>query len=167
MIRFRARTVVLRVFAVIAMGIAVTIWMAASELIAPERRSLQEYHREWLEHAAAHGLVIKRFDTAAARTPCLLVEPDAVAGPAERGRRLRDQLGELGHKLAPYGAVKGTLVLLHGRKGRKEDLLPVAERFCAAGFRCIMPDLPAHGENPIATVRFGTAEDEARRAETV
>jgi alpha-beta hydrolase superfamily lysophospholipase len=167
MFRLRARRFLLSVFIVVITGLAVTIWIAAGELVSPERRQLQDYHREWLDHSAAHGLVIKRFSTARQRTPCLFAEPDPQAGPAERGQRLRDQLHDLGDTLEPYGTVKATLVLLHGRKGRKEDLLPVAERFCAAGFRCLMPDLPAHGENPTATVRFATAEDEARLAETV
>jgi pimeloyl-ACP methyl ester carboxylesterase len=136
------------------------------ELVSPERRPVQDYHREWLNHSAPHGLSIKAFSTSQ-RTPCLLAEPDAEAGPAERGQRLREQLQALGHSLEPYGTVQATLVLLHGRKGRKEDLLPVAERFCAAGFRCIMPDLPAHGENPTATVCFATVDEEARLPETV
>jgi len=140
--------------------------MAAGELVSPERRPVQDYHREWLNHSAPHGLSIKAFSTSQ-RTPCLLAEPDAEAGPAERGQRLREQLQALGHSLEPYGTVQATLVLLHGRKGRKEDLLPVAERFCAAGFRCIMPDLPAHGENPTATVCFATVDEEARLPETV
>lgn len=49
-------------------------------------------------------------------------------------------------------------LLLHGRIGRKEDYLSVAERFCAAGFRCIIPDLPAHGENPAKFATFGIRE---------
>lgn len=96
--------------------------------------------------------------------PSLLVRADAKAGPGKRGVVLRDQLIADGVDLPTYGEVKGLLVLLHGRNGRKEDLLPVAERFCAAGFACVVPDLPAHGESPIETVGFGVREFEERLA---
>jgi pimeloyl-ACP methyl ester carboxylesterase len=56
--------------------------------------------------------------------------------------------------------VQGVVVLLHGRGGRKEDLLPVAERFVAAGFRCLVPDLPAHGASPLSGVAYGASEFE-------
>jgi alpha-beta hydrolase superfamily lysophospholipase len=54
--------------------------------------------------------------------------------------------------------VIGNLVLVHGRRGRKEDYLLIAERFCAAGFRCILPDLPAHGDHPGQTACYGVNE---------
>ncbi len=69
--------------------------------------------------------------------------------------------------LRPFGEAFSNLVLLHGRNGRKEDLLPVAERFCAVGFRCVIPDLPAHGESPLKTVRFGNSDFEASLPGTV
>ena len=37
--------------------------------------------------------------------------------------------------------------MFHGRHGRKEDLLPVAERYIIAGYTCLLVDIPAHGEN--------------------
>ena len=95
------------------------------------------------------------------KVPCLLVMPDAAVGLSGRGKTLRDQLVEKGVALEPFGAAFANLVLLHGRNGRKEDLLPVAERFCAVGFRCVIPDLPAHGESPLTMVRFGASDFEA------
>lgn len=41
---------------------------------------------------------------------------------------------------------------------RKEDLLFVAERFCAAGFRCIVFDLPGHGDHPLEVASYGIHE---------
>jgi alpha-beta hydrolase superfamily lysophospholipase len=166
MLLFSKRRIVISAILLILVALAVPIWMGAGELVSPARRPMQDYHREWLDHAAAHGMSVKAFTTSQ-RTPCLLAEPDAEAGPAERGRRVREQLQATGHSLERYGTLKATLVLLHGRNGRKEDLLPVAERFCAAGFRCIMPDLPAHGENPTPTVCFATVDEEARFPEVV
>lgn len=49
-------------------------------------------------------------------------------------------------------------MLLHGHKGCKEDMLGLVERFCAEGWRCIVPDLPGHGENPIQNATFGYRE---------
>lgn len=133
---------------------------SAERLVSPPRRALQEYHRDWLEHPAAHGIRIERVSCLGGTVPCLLVTPDATRGLSERGGILRRQVAERGYFLRPFGEVSGNLVLLHGRKGRKEDLLPVAERFCAVGFRCLIPDLPAHGESPIEQVYYGAGESE-------
>jgi len=53
--------------------------------------------------------------------------------------------------------MQGTIVLLHGRRGRKEDMLVVAERFVAAGFRCVLLDLPALGDIPLVHNNFGSS----------
>ena len=68
------------------------------------------------------------------------------------------QLAADGVALPPSGAVRANLVLLHGRRGRKEDWLPAAERFCAVGFRCLIPDLPGHGDHPAAVAGYGVPE---------
>ncbi|MDB2347476.1 alpha/beta hydrolase [Verrucomicrobiales bacterium] len=59
-----------------------------------------------------------------------------------------------------YGHALNTLILIQGRNGRKESLLRVAEQFTAIGFRCLIPDLPAHGESPIAHVAHGASSME-------
>ena len=50
------------------------------------------------------------------------------------------------------------MVLVHGRTGRKEDYLLIAERLSAVGFRCLLPDMPAHGEHPGIHATFGIRE---------
>jgi alpha-beta hydrolase superfamily lysophospholipase len=121
-----------------------------------------------LGNPAAHGIRIQPYACARGAAPCLMVSADAKSGPGQRGQLLRQQLVTAGTKLAPYGhKARGILVLLHGRKGRKEDLLPVAERFAAAGFHCVIPDLPAHGESPIETSGFSTGTFESRLAALV
>ncbi len=135
------------------------VWIAAGWLVTPPRKPLQPYHREWIEHAQDHGFRLSSGATAAG-VPYLLCEPDAAAGPSERGRTLRRQLSAHGVPVSPFGKVRGTLVILHGRGMRKEDCLLIAERFCAAGFRCLLPDLPAHGENPETRLHFGAAREE-------
>lgn len=122
-------------------------WLAADQLLHPPRRALQDYHLEFLAHPAAHGVILRRF-TCSDGTPALLCEPDGKAKAGRRGELIREQLAARGVTLHPYGEMIGTLVLVHGRRGRKEDYLLIAERFCAAGFRCVLPDLPAHGDHP-------------------
>lgn len=129
-------------------------WVAA-EITKPTRRPLQDFHRKLLSEQQDRCLRIEDF-TGSDGTPCLLVTPCGT--PAQRGVTIRNQLTQRGHTLKPYGEVIGTLVLIHGRKGRKEDYLAVAERFCAAGFRCVIPDLPAHGAHPGSTATYGLRE---------
>lgn len=128
---------------------------AGSEIASPPRRGLMDYHRDFLTHQAAHGIRIEPF-TASCGTPCLVVTPSG--NPGERGTIIRKQLAERGLALPPFGEITGTLVLTHGRKGRKEDYLPIAERLCAAGFRCVIPDLPGHGDHPTAIATYGLRE---------
>jgi pimeloyl-ACP methyl ester carboxylesterase len=136
-------------------------WVASGRLICPARHPLQDYQREILDHANDHGLVIRRFAVATSDgrdTPCLLCEPSPQPGAAVKGNKLRQELMAQGVTIPPWGEVKATLVLLHGHNGRKEDHLAVAERFCAAGFRCILMDLPGHGEHPAKFASFGVNE---------
>lgn len=100
------------------------IFWAGSEIASPSRRPLMDYHREFLASPAAHGLVIDRF-TASDGTPCLICSPDPSGRLGERGTLIRAQLAAGGHELPPAGRIVGTLVLVHGRKGRKEDYIPI------------------------------------------
>ncbi len=143
------------------------VWFAAGQIIRPSRGELAEYTREWVEQPEAHGIQFTRAITQDGQLPYLVVEPDTAAGSAERGRMVREQLSAMGFTLKPYGEITGTLVLLHGRTGRKEAMLAIAERFCAAGFRCVIPDLPAHGESPRTMQTFGATEFEGEIARAV
>ena len=145
---------------VLGCGFLVLLWVAAGRIASPERRVLQEYHREFLAAPAEHGVVVTAFDFVEGDVPTLVVQPDVRSGPGERGRLLREQLAQKGIFVGVYGEVNRLVVLLHGRNGRKEDLLPVAERMCAAGMVCVIPDLPAHGESSIETVGFGATDIE-------
>lgn len=132
-------------------------WWAAGQLAHPPRRPLQDYHQEFLAHPLAHGVLLKPF-TCADGTPCVVCEPAPQGALGQRGQSLRIQLMQKNLAVPPPGQVVGNLVLVHGRRGRKEDYLLIAERFCAAGFRCILPDLPAHGDHPAATACYGVKE---------
>lgn len=132
-------------------------WLAADQMAHPPRRPLQDYHREFLADPAVHGVLLRPL-TCADGTPCLVCEPAPHGALGKRGQVIREQLLKKGLPLVAPGSMVGTLVLVHGRRGRKEDYLLVAERFCAAGFRCILPDLPAHGEHQGETACFGVRE---------
>ena len=136
------------------------LWIGAGSIAKPDRRKIQEYHKSYLDHPENHGLVIEKLDLDEGKIPFLVVRPDRDRGVAKRGGILRKQLLEGGLILPEFGEERGLLVLLHGRNGRKEDLLPVAERFCAVGFICAIPDLPGHGESELETVGFGAREFE-------
>lgn len=148
-------------------AIAVITWCAAGRLLHPERRQLQGYQLEWLKHPSSHGMRVHAGRCVGGKVPCLFVAPDGRTGPGERGKVVRRQLANANAALRPYGETQGILVLLHGRSGRKEDLLPVAERFAAAGFKCVIPDLPAHGDNPLDGAHFATAPLERDIADRV
>lgn len=128
---------------------------SGSEIASPPRRELQDYHRDILTNQSSHGIRIESF-TASDRTPCLVVVPDGILG--KRGSIIRNQITTRGIALSPFGSIEGTLVLAHGRKGRKEDYLPIAERLCAVGFRCVLPDMPGHGDHPTAISTYGVRE---------
>lgn len=145
--------------AIVALGPLVAGWWAADELAHPSRRPLQDYHREFLADTTAHGVVVKTF-TCGDGTPCLVCEPEAQGGVGKRGLLIREQLVKKQIVLQPPGKIVGNLVLVHGRRGRKEDYLLIAERFCAAGFRCILPDLPAHGDHPALVACYGVKESQ-------
>ncbi len=135
-------------------GVFAKSW-CVDQLCSPPRRSLQDYHREILADPAARGMSIKAMASADG-APLLVCEPAGTL--SGRGEILRSQLGSDDAQVPGFGTVVGNLVLVHGRNGRKEDYLPIAERLCAVGFRCVLPDLPAHGDHPAGVVTGGLAE---------
>lgn len=149
---------------VLGTGFLGFLWVAAGEIASPERRELELYHREYLEKPGDRGLAIDRYDLIDGEVPTLVVRPDPESGVSKRGTILRGQLEKRGFQTRVYGEVEKLVVLLHGRNGRKEDLLPAAERFCAVGFLCVIPDLPAHGESKLSTVGYGAREFEQELA---
>lgn len=117
--------------------VLIALWIAAGTLASPARREIQPYHRSYLESPEAHGIKISRgwLD----ETPFLFVVPDLAMPLGERGKVLVRQLAEEDFGLSRE--VRGLVVLLHGRNGRKEDLLPVAK---AETLR--IPTLVIHGD---------------------
>lgn len=155
--RKRWRLLLISTLLLILLTAAGLIVWAGSEIASPTRRHLMDYHREFLSNPAAHGFIIERF-TSSDGTPCLVCTPDPSGTLGDRGTKIRQQLTARGLALKPAGQILGTLVLVHGRKGRKEDYLPIAERLSASGFRCVIPDMPAHGDHPATLATYGVRE---------
>ena len=153
----RWRFILISIPLLICLAAAGLAYWSGSEIASPTRRGLQDFHREFLTNPAAHGFTIESF-TASDGTPCLVCTPHPSGNLGDRGNKIRHQLTNRGLTLEPAGRIIGTLVLVHGRKGRKEDYLPIAARLCAAGFRCVIPDLPAHGDHPATLATYGVRE---------
>jgi pimeloyl-ACP methyl ester carboxylesterase len=157
----RFRRLALRLAAVFLLLLAVLFavigWFGSEHLVSPKRRGLQDYHREILARTDDFGLKIEAF-TGPDKTPCLLVTPSGQPGEAKKSRIVREELSRRGMVLPEWGKLDATVILLHGHGGRKEDHLPICERFCAAGFRCLVLDLPGQGEHPALYGTFGLRE---------
>jgi len=110
-------------------------WKIAGDFISPTRRELQPYHNSYLTTPDAHGLLLSHHVFGKAQVPTLIARPDSTREPSPSGQVLRSQLHAKGIFLAPPQTEQAIIVLLHGRKGRKEDMLPIAA--------LSLPDLPA------------------------
>lgn len=152
------RGIAVFVSGVLVMLYTVVSWVAAVRLVEPPRKAFLPRHRDGIVDMRARGFEIHRALTRSG-IPYLMCEakPDS---KSRRGAVLRSQLRLLGRKDADMRRSNGTVVLLHGWGMRKEDLLRTAERFAAIGFRCLMPDLPGHGDNGATFTGFGSARGE-------
>jgi len=135
----------------------VLVWWCAGELAEPPRRQVQTGALPYLDGSAKAGFKVETF-TSSGGMPCAVCTPEETKVFSKRAAMIRQQLKERGIEPVPSGAIVGTVVILHGRGGIKEDYFPVAERFCAAGFRCVIPDLPGHGANPGKYSTYGVLE---------
>jgi pimeloyl-ACP methyl ester carboxylesterase len=137
----------------------VVVWWCASEIAEPSRRPMTPAQTAFLQGSEGAGFSVAEF-VSKDGMPCLVCTPLAVTEFSERAAIIRGQLSGKGMELGASGEIIGTLVILHGRSGMKEDYLAVAERYCAIGFRCIIPDLPGHGANPSRFATYGVKEGE-------
>jgi len=136
---------------------AVIVWWCASEIASPARRPVSAECQVFFEETSQAGFTVEKFESSDGM-PCLVCTPKPMLTFSKKGETIRGQLLEKKMTLVPSGEIIGTLLILHGRTGMKEDYLAVAERFCAVGFRCIIPDLPGHGENKNQFTTYGVLE---------
>ncbi|QTN33184.1 alpha/beta fold hydrolase [Akkermansiaceae bacterium] len=135
----------------------VVVWWCAGEIAEPSRRPLSPAQSALLDGTEKAGFTVTKF-VSGNGMPCLVCTPVATPDFTQRAKTIRAQIAQKGIALKPSGETIGTLVILHGRSGMKEDYLPVAERYCAIGFRCIIPDLPGHGAHPDRFATYGVSE---------
>jgi len=144
---------------VLLLGIAAILWIGSDIVLHPKRRPLEDRHLAVNANPAEYGMVLEKFS---ARThdqhhlEGFLVNPEQEPGEAARTRRMRQRMEQAG--VAPSDTIRGTVLLLHGRGGKKEDMLTVAQRFVAADFRCVVYDARAHGESGGRICTFGKLE---------
>lgn len=137
------------------------IWWGSHHFTGPNRRPLEPRHHELLDHPGKFGLQIvpTTFATEDGHTLTgLFVEKasNVPTGGAEKTRRMAARLAAAG--IEPASQTQGTVILLHGRGGIKEDLLAVCERWVAADFRCVIYDARAHGQSGGGSCTFGARE---------
>lgn len=136
---------------------------AASDIASPNPSEIPTGSAKVLKDPAASNLSIQEFTCLDGKVPTLVIEPDTTKPLSKKASTIREQLAQLDGRdqsleLAPHGKILGTIVILHGRNGRKEHGIGIAERFCAVGLRCILLDLPSHGESPVEHVQFGNTD---------
>ena len=142
-------------------GLAAVFWFGSGTMIIPKRRALEQRHLDLLETPSEFGLHLEPFEAETGdgfwlkgflATPIPLSE----MGTAERTRRMQKRLSRKG--ITSGGPNRGTIVLLHGRGGLKENMLTVAQRFVAADFRCVVYDARAHGVSEGKYTTYGDRE---------
>ncbi|MEN8713681.1 MAG: alpha/beta fold hydrolase [Verrucomicrobiales bacterium] len=159
-LRLRSRAMIfwMPLAIVLLVGFILT-WIGSTRFIVPKRRPLEDRHHELLANPAEFGLDLEPISVKL-RDGVVL---DAIVatraeemGAAEKTRAMEARLVDAG--ILPPAGRRGTIFLLHGRGGRKENLLWVAKRFVAADFRCVVYDARAHGASGGKYCSFGLRE---------
>lgn len=152
-------TAVMLTFGIIAVAAILLVYLGSTWFITPIRRGLEPRHLQLLSNPADHGLTLQHIRV---RTDddflleSILTTRSPESGLAEKTRRMERRLAASG--IADHPNPRGTIILLHGRGGRKEDMLSVAQRFVAADYRCIVYDARAHGKSEGDFCTFGIEE---------
>ncbi|MDB6135757.1 MAG: alpha/beta fold hydrolase [Verrucomicrobiales bacterium] len=148
-------------------AVAVATQVGVRQLTLPRRPAVEPWMTRILENPGQSGLRLRHFNVTTKdgyQLQALMADPTAKAGTTARGRLIVKALKDAG--LARGGSAsgsgdpepRGTVILLHGMSTRKENMLPVAERFAAAGFRSIVYDSRGHGDSSGVHVTYGTYE---------
>ena len=144
-----------------ALGVITAAWIGSTRLIVPNRPALEPRHFEVLSDPSDHGMALESIESTTHDGFVLkgfLVTKSPSMGLAAQTREMMSRLG--GREVSPKATPRGTIFLLHGRGGRKEDMLWIAKRFVAADFRCLVYDSRAHGQSEGDHCTYG--KDEVR-----
>ena len=137
----------------------ITVWIGSNIVLHPKRRPLEERHILVRENPADYGLTLERFEAPTRdglQLKGFLVHPASQYGEAARTRRMLSRLQNAGIERSK--GLRGTVILLHGRGGIKDNMLTIAQRFVAADFRCIVYDARAHAESEGKICTYGKKE---------
>ncbi|MDF1657636.1 MAG: alpha/beta fold hydrolase [Verrucomicrobiales bacterium] len=143
----------------IGIFLTLVIWIGSTRLIVPNRRALEQRHYDLLAAPAEYGMALDHFEikTGDGHTlKSIVATRSPTPGAAPTTRAIADRL--IGHGIAAQNEPRATIILLHGRGGRKEDMLSIAKRFVAADFRCVVYDARAHGKSGGTYSTFGKLE---------
>ncbi len=143
---------------ILSLTIIIIINYSVYHLASPAPSNIPQGAREIQDAPEKFGIKLKSIICLNNKVPTIVAEPSSNKPITKKALLIRKQLSDLGYKTPNYGTIKGTVVILHGRNGRKENSLSIAERFCAVGIRCILIDLPSHGDSPVDNVKFGSTE---------
>lgn len=144
-----------------AVAVALAAQVGVRQLTLPRRSPLEPWMAQITANPSGMGLALRSFSVSTADGLSLqayLVDPTPKAGSTARGKTIVKALKAAGLSKPAGSPPRGTLILLHGLNGRKENMLPFAERFAAAGFRCVVYDSRAHGESSGERVTYGARE---------
>lgn len=142
---------------------------SVDRIVVPRHYGAEPWMQEILRQPELSGLQLKKFEVSTRDgliLQAMVAQPGAAAGTTAKGKPVTAALVQAGliKEQAGMPGARGTLVLLHGFNARKEHMLPFAERFCAAGFRCVMFDSRGHGDSGGTYATFGSREsDDLRR----
>ncbi len=144
----------------------VLFFYAQERVVSPERKPLENYHRIRLDDPRKFSMRITHHSTQKERIPYLFVSLDDTRGLSDRAQKVRREVSAMEGRV-DFSTRDATIVMLHGKNGRKEDLLPMAERYTALGFDCILIDIPAHGESALHRLYYGTKVHEQEYVDRV
>ncbi len=132
----------------LVMAAAAGLWISSGLVLKPPHRPLEERHIAYREQSAEYGIALEAMTFATAdglELKGYLVNPHPQPGAAERTRRMWQRLEKAG--VSRQNQPRGTVILHHGRGGKKENMLVIAQRLVAADLRCIVYDARGQGES--------------------
>ncbi len=106
------------------------------KMFSSSKRGLSGYHYYWFEKLKESHLSLKYYKNRS----YLIIKATSKTLSSTRFRLLRENFRHRG--LGVERLNSHIVILLHGKNGIKEDLLPLAEKFAAMGFISIIPTLP-------------------------
>jgi alpha-beta hydrolase superfamily lysophospholipase len=154
-------------FITLLLALAPLAWFthqASSSILVPQRRATTDWHRDFLDHPDRHSLDIHPFTATGPRGVTLdafFITSSQNPGAGERYQNIQKLVPQPPPAPGPSPpAQNGTILWLHGKDSIKENALPIAERFIAAGFNFICYDARAHGQSGGKYITYGPREAE-------